>query len=430
MAGSNLKSQDISNLIRCMNVFDLKCCFGAEYYVDTTGYPAKFHKDSAIFVHMYYEETVDDCFSFIKKTGNVCDIYITTSNHKLKAVLELKIHEEGINNCKIRLIENRGRDIASLVIYNRHLISKYKYFCFVHDKRSNHLNNMESGMRWLWTLWENTLASPEYVCQIIDLLDSNERLGILSVPEPFWGEFVSVVGNAWNDSYKDVIALIKKLKSDCVISYEKPPIMIGTAFWAKTDALKPLFEYNFTPDDFPEEGVGALSYAVERIFPYIAQSQGYYTGIVATKEYAAKRTIYIQSALATTVSVLQHRYCWNNLTQINCVARIYERIDSLLINYPYVYIYGTGKISSEFIMRYPAIINKIRGFVVSNGKKQDHFFKEKKIYELEEISDLKESAFIIAVQEKFCEEIINHLVKKRVTEQQFLCAGDLIKEID
>ena len=64
---------------------------------------------------------------------------------------------------------------------------------------------------------------------------------------------------------------------------------IGNCFWAKYDALKPLFELNWNYDDFPQEPMpadGTVSHALERIHGYVAASEGYYTEFVMTDEYA------------------------------------------------------------------------------------------------------------------------------------------------
>lgn len=430
MFDGKVNSQDLNDMIKHMNVFDLKSYFGAEYYFDAQKGLTQCYKEAAVFVHLYYLDVLDYCYSFIRKIVNVCDVYVTTSSIEVKENLQTKIRNDGIANCKIELVENRGRDIAALVVHNRNIIKRYKYFCFVHDKKSEHLSSEESSKFWLQTLWENTLASPEYVSQIIECFENHEKLGVLSVPEPYWGEFISIVGNAWCGSYQNVVELAQRLRLNCLLSYEKPPITIGTAFWAKTDALKPLVEYKFSPDDFPENGVGTISYAVERIFAYVAQSQGYYTGIIATTEYAAKRTIYLQNALASLANILQHRYCWSDMCRINKVTKIYEKIDSLIDNYAEVYIYGAGKMAAELVKRYPAIISKVQGFVVSNGKRKEDFFYGKKVFEIAEIQGLENNAFIMAVREKIIGEIIDFLLESGMTKVQLLRIEDLLSEIN
>lgn len=421
--------QEPDDLIHNSNVFDLKEHYGAEYYFGYKKIGIEYRSDIAIFVHLYYLDLFNYCYYYIKRIATICDVFITTSNLEIKRIVEDKIKNGEIQNCRIELIKNQGYDIASLTVYNRELIKKYQYFCFVHDKKSGHLYSEESGKLWLETLWRNVLASPEYVVQIIDCFREHDKLGILSVPEPYWGEFISIVGNAWCGSYKDVVELAQKLKLNCVLSYDKPPITIGTAFWAKSDALKPLLEYKFSLNDFPQSGVGAISYAIERILPYVAQSQGYYTGSVATLEYAARRGLYLQKALTSAVSVLQHRYCWNNLYQINNVDKIYKKIDSLIMDYSNVYIYGTGAVAIEFIKCYPAILNRVKGFVVSEGKRKEKLFYEKVVFEIAELTNFKESAFIIAIRQNFFDDVINILQEKGVSKKQLVYANDLLQEI-
>ena len=52
----------------------------------------------------------------------------------------------------------------------------------------------------------------------------------------------------------------------------------GDMFWARTGAVEKLFSLNLRSDDFPEEAgqvEGTLMYAIERIWLYLAESQGF-----------------------------------------------------------------------------------------------------------------------------------------------------------
>ena len=55
-------------------------------------------------------------------------------------------------------------------------------------------------------------------------------------------------------------------------------------------ALRPVFAKKWTYDDFPDEPVaddGTLLHAIERIYPFAAQSAGYYSGWVLSEQGAA-----------------------------------------------------------------------------------------------------------------------------------------------
>jgi lipopolysaccharide biosynthesis protein len=49
-------------------------------------------------------------------------------------------------------------------------------------------------------------------------------------------------------------------------------------FWARVDALRPIFAGQFGWEDYPEEPLpydGTLLHAIERLLPFVAQKTGY-----------------------------------------------------------------------------------------------------------------------------------------------------------
>jgi lipopolysaccharide biosynthesis protein len=57
---------------------------------------------------------------------------------------------------------------------------------------------------------------------------------------------------------------------------------VGSMFWARTAALRPLFELGLSWDDYPEEPVpydGSLLHAIERILPFVAESAGFRSAV-------------------------------------------------------------------------------------------------------------------------------------------------------
>ena len=49
-------------------------------------------------------------------------------------------------------------------------------------------------------------------------------------------------------------------------------------FWARSKALKPLFDLNLGWNDYPEEPVpidGSMLHAIERMLPLVTESSGY-----------------------------------------------------------------------------------------------------------------------------------------------------------
>ena len=65
------------------------------------------------------------------------------------------------------------------------------------------------------------------------------------------------------------------LTADLPQAFEFP---VGTMFWCRGAALRPLFALGLTWDDYPLEPVpvdGTILHAIERLLPFIAQHEGY-----------------------------------------------------------------------------------------------------------------------------------------------------------
>lgn len=85
--------------------------------------------------------------------------------------------------------------------------------------------------------------------------------------------------------------LAKELGLTVPMNVMSPPVApLGTMFWFRPAAMKPLYDRNWEYEDFPEEPNkidGTLLHAIERIYPFIAQQSGYYPAIGMTDKFAA-----------------------------------------------------------------------------------------------------------------------------------------------
>ena len=83
--------------------------------------------------------------------------------------------------------------------------------------------------------------------------------------------------------------LLEQMGINTPIKKSNPPLSLGNCFWAKFDALEPIFDLYLEHDDFSQEPMdldGTISHAIERIYPYVAASRGYLTEIGMTEDYA------------------------------------------------------------------------------------------------------------------------------------------------
>ena len=148
--------------------------------------------------------------------------------------------------------------------------------------------------------WENILNSKGYVSGVLDLFSRNPLLGYVCPPMLLHNTYFHTGIDAWTICKEAVISLADQLGVKINVDFSKNPVSLGSVFWCRTAALKPLFDYHFQFSDFPDEPMpvdGTISHAIERIFPYIAQSEGYYSGYIMSTENAADNVNFYKESL-------------------------------------------------------------------------------------------------------------------------------------
>lgn len=247
-------------------------------------------KKVLLIAHLYYEDIWEYAFDYLRNVPEYIDILITTDTYDKKEFFEENICENLKNNVRVIKIEPRGRDMAALLVGSRDIVKDYDYFCFMHDKKSQGKEYITVGATFRDTLWENNLANQSYINEIIREFDDKPSLGLIVPPKIYHGTYFNdYITGFWSANFEETEGILNQMGIDSKISKEFPPLSIGNCFWAKYDALKPLFDLCWEYDEFPQEpmpGNGTVSHALERIHGYVAASQGYYTEFVMTDEYA------------------------------------------------------------------------------------------------------------------------------------------------
>ncbi|MEG1322976.1 MAG: rhamnan synthesis F family protein [Ruthenibacterium sp.] len=282
------------DLLRHNNIYDLKSRLNLSYAfnqkdVSTAPITAK----TALFIFLHYEELFAQNLSYLRNIPPEIDVYVITDAQEKQQILLSAITEFEPRNKKIQVLckESRGRDLSALLVVAAPIIRQYDVFGFVHDKKTSEAGAYAVGNAFQHTLMHNMLASCGYIRKIVQALTQNASLGLLAPPPPIHARYFAAMGNGWTQCFAKTVELAQKLQLKCDLDETKAPYILGTAFWAKTQALQPLFSANFSYEDFPQEplaGDGTLNHAIERIFPYVAQSEGYLAGWVSTEEYLTR----------------------------------------------------------------------------------------------------------------------------------------------
>ena len=250
----------------------------------------KTNKKILLIVHVYYDDLWEYDFKYLKNVPQYIDILITTDSDAKKEFFEEIATKHLKNKTSIIKINSRGRDMASLLVDSRNIVKNYDYFCFIHDKKPHANDYVTWAKTFRDVLWESNLASESYINQIIQEFDENKSLGLIVPPKIYHGNFFhGYVNNYWGSNFDMTKELLEQMGINTPIKKSNPPLSLGNCFWAKFDALEPIFDLYLEHDDFSQEPMdldGTISHAIERIYPYVAASRGYLTEIGMTEDYA------------------------------------------------------------------------------------------------------------------------------------------------
>lgn len=245
----------------------------------------------ALVMHLYFEDLLADSYRRVSTMPNHADVYLTTDTQEKKAAIEKVFAKLPCNKLEVRLIQNRGRDVSSLLVGVKDVIMDYDIVCFAHDKKTAQVKPGTVGASFAYKCFENTLSSKAYVANVIHTFIQNPRLGLLTPPEPNHSAFFPTIGFEWGPNFDVTKNLAKELGLTVPMSVSSPPIApLGTMFWFRPEAMKPLYAKDWEYEDFPPEPNkidGTLLHAIERIYPFIVQEAGYYPAVGMTDKFAA-----------------------------------------------------------------------------------------------------------------------------------------------
>lgn len=271
------------NILRLENQADIKKNMQLNYVLSTSSSSIRDEvmneKKIALVMHCYFDDLVEYCLGYVKSMPPNADIYITVPAEKNKQIVE-QAFSVLPNKVEVIVIKNQGRDVSALLVATKRFIMNYDYVCFMHDKKVKQLKPETIGYGFSYKCFENLLGTAELVRNVIDTFEKNPRLGLLTPPPPNHGDYYITLGLEWGMNFENTKKLAKKLGITVPLDEKKEPIApLGTMFWFRPKAMKLLFDQDWEYEDFPPEPNaidGTLLHAVERIYSYVVQQEGYY----------------------------------------------------------------------------------------------------------------------------------------------------------
>lgn len=232
-------------------------------------------KEVAVQAHVYYLDVFEDLLDELVKIPYTFDLYLSTDNEDKKQEIQKMLKKKKINckNLKIEVIKNIGRDVYPLL---KQLSSNYKKYDIIGHFHTKKTKTEYLGDLWREHIYDNLLGSSVNIREIFALFD-NEKVGLIMPTDYFaiphdldWGGKSNL--SIANDLLKKMgLASVSDVK-------ERLEFPVGNMFWARTEAIKDLFELGLKEKDFPKESGqvnGTIAHAIERLFGVVPAQKGY-----------------------------------------------------------------------------------------------------------------------------------------------------------
>jgi len=224
----------------------------------------------ALCFHIFY----DDYIPFIKQRllefPFQFDLYISCASEDAKSEIEKELFETKHGVLDVRVVENRGRNIAPLLVEFGSIIANYDLVGHVHTKKSLYTGSEKK--HWCNHLISGVLGSAAYCNAVIAAFASKKDLKMIAsecyYDLPFWalhelsnGHHVRELGNKLNLRPQPEF-----------LDYP-----VGGMFWARGSIFGRLAALDLGYDDFDAEAGqtdGTFHHAVERIMGVLAHEDG------------------------------------------------------------------------------------------------------------------------------------------------------------
>jgi len=226
----------------------------------------------ALHCHIYYYDLIDEFAHHISQIPFKLDVFVSVTSDEGLKVCKAKLSVlANIGNLYVEIVPNKGRDIGPMLAHFGNRLKTYDYVGHIQSKKS--LYNAGATMGWREYLFNALLGTPENVNKIFDQFEKNNKLGII-YPQAF--SQVPYAAFTWLANRSDGQRLCTLMNIEFPDAYFNFPA--GSMFWARVDALRPLFDLNLGWDDFPDElaqNDGTIAHAIERLLGAVPTALNY-----------------------------------------------------------------------------------------------------------------------------------------------------------
>jgi len=234
----------------------------------------------AVQAHVYYANVIGEIAASLNRMPATFDLYVSVPDESTRrACLEAFSDIAKLDRLDVRIVPNRGRDIAPFVVEFGPTLATYDVVAHVHTKQSLYNKGATDG--WRQYIINGLFPSSANICHILNELKSS-RYGII-YPQSFYN--LPYMAHTWLANKGVAQAWSERFGLDHIPDgyFDFPA---GSMFWARTDAIRPLLSADLKWDDFPsEQGQtdGTLAHCIERMLGVVTVSRNFKHGVIADK---------------------------------------------------------------------------------------------------------------------------------------------------
>ena len=315
--------------------------------------PSKHLNDAKVglMLHLYYVDLFAEIYPYLNKIPIHYQLMISVTSEQDKQFIKAQQHLLN-NNAQliIKQVNNRGRDIAPLFVAFAQEIQALDIIGHIHSKKSHYAGNKDFGEQWLHYLLEKLLGSSQQIQSILCRLSDDQDIGII-YPEtypaiPYWA-------HTWLSNRSQGEQLLKRMGIRQYDFSQYIDYPAGSMFWAKTKALKPLYDLQLSLTDFPQESGqtdNTLHHAIERCLLLSSDKAGYQPLFIAAGKAAFKLLPYSDFVFRQYISLTPMQRILSSSQAARVIS--FDIFDTLLIR-PFaspdaVFDYLAEKISRDF----------------------------------------------------------------------------------
>ena len=229
-----------------------------------------------IHLHVFYVDLLEEFIAAFNRMPFAYDCVITTDTRKKAAEIKKLLHANPLSRCgkfHLQVTSNRGRDVAPFFTACAGKIEDYDFIGHFHTKKSL---TVDWGEEWRRYLIEQLLGTTEGIRAIFRRFERDGSLGLyFPAPYPAMRDYMH-----WEKNLDRCRKLLKEMKLNVDLP-EKPLFPVGQMFWARREAVAPLFAPGIIRESLfePEEAQvsDTLAHAIERLWKYVAEGAKYTT---------------------------------------------------------------------------------------------------------------------------------------------------------